>query len=154
MVRLIIQGLGILLSLVAAIISTNRFNAINSASSVIQLGGPLTIVNGENANFDQLVELAETYTTSISKPSDLQVVSTIPIAIGDGTSDVSFSDSEKSLAFPQTADGANTFQNYLASLVLRLTQHLLALSKSLTRRLVHRCLIRLVLLQPQVPLLT
>ena len=46
----------------------------------------------------------------------LQILSTIPIAVGDGSSDVSMVDSVKSLAFPPLADGINTFQNYLASL--------------------------------------
>ena len=97
-------------------ISTNRFSAINSASSVVNLGGAFTVVGGQNASLTELVTLAETYTTSITKPSDLQVVSTIPLAIGDGASDISFVDSEKSIAFPPLADGVNTFQNYLDSL--------------------------------------
>jgi hypothetical protein len=96
--------------------SANRFGAINSAASVVNLGGPFTIINGSNSNFSQLVELAETYTDSITKPSDLQIVSTVPIAFGNGVANVSFNDSEKSLAFPPLADGVNTFQNYLDSL--------------------------------------
>tara|TARA_R100000541_G_scaffold49900_3_gene57054 strand:- start:101 stop:3169 length:3069 start_codon:yes stop_codon:yes gene_type:complete len=97
-------------------VSTNRFLAISSASSVVNLGGAFTVIGGANTTLTQLVELAETYTSSITKPSDLQVVSTIPLAIGNGTSDVSFVDSEKSIAFPPLADGINTFQNYLDSL--------------------------------------
>jgi hypothetical protein len=96
--------------------TTTRFNAINSLGGAVNLGGAFTIINGFNANFSQLVELAETYTPNIFKPSDLQVVSTIPLAFGDGISDVSFIDSEKSLAFPPLADGENTFQNYLDSI--------------------------------------
>ena len=96
--------------------TTIRFQAINSLGGAVNLGGAFTIINGFNANFSQLVELAETYTPNITKPSDLQVVSTIPISFGDGTSDVSFVDSEKSLAFPPLADGVNTFQNYLDSI--------------------------------------
>jgi len=97
-------------------ISTNRFAAINSASSVVNLGGPFTVIGGSNTTLTQLVELAETYTTVIAQPSDLQVVSTIPLAIGNGVSDVSFIDSEKSIAFPPLADGVNTFENYLDSI--------------------------------------
>ena len=97
-------------------ISVNRFNAVNSSTGRVQLGGPLTVINGQNANLTDLVTLAETYTTAISKPSDLQVVSTIPISFGDGSSDVSFVDSEKSLAFPPLADAVSTFQNYLDSI--------------------------------------
>ena len=97
-------------------LSTNRFGQINSASSVVSLGGPFTVIGGSNTTLTQLVELAETYTTSMTKPSDLQVVSTIPLAIGDGVSDVSFIDSEKSIAFPPLADGVNTFENYLDSI--------------------------------------
>lgn len=93
--------------------SVSRFNAINSASSRLNLGGPFTAINGQNADFNQLVELAQTYTPNITKPSDLQIVSTIPISFGNGVTDVSFVDSEKSLAFPPLADGVNTFQNYL-----------------------------------------
>ncbi|MDG1314009.1 MAG: hypothetical protein P8P29_00615, partial [Flavobacteriaceae bacterium] len=96
--------------------STNKFGAINSGTSIVSLGGPFTAVKGSNASLTELVDLAQTYTTTITKPSDLQVVSTIPLAIGDGTSDVSFVDSEKSIAFPPLADGVNTFQNYLDSL--------------------------------------
>ena len=96
--------------------SVNRFSAINSATSAINLSGPFTVVGGLNTTLTQLVELAETYTTSITKPSDLQVVSAIPISIGNGVSDVSFVDSEKSIAFPPLADGVNTFENYLDSL--------------------------------------
>lgn len=96
--------------------STNKFGAINSGTSIVNLGGPFTVVKGSNASLTELVDLAQTYTTTITKPSDLQVVSTIPLAIGDGTSDVSFVDSEKSIAFPPLADGVNTFQNYLDSL--------------------------------------
>jgi hypothetical protein len=97
-------------------LSTNRFSAINSASSVVNLGGAFTVVGGLNTTLTQLVDLATTYTTSITKPSDLQVVSTVPLAIGNGSSDVSFVDSEKSIAFPPLADGVSTFQNYLDSL--------------------------------------
>ena len=97
-------------------LSINRFSAINSASSAVSLGGPFTVIGGSNTTLTQLVELAETYTTVITKPSDLQVVSTIPLAIGDGVSDVSFIDSEKSIAFPPLADGVNTFENYLDSI--------------------------------------
>ena len=93
-----------------------RFNAINSSAGVINLGGPFTAVGGQNANLTELVSLAETYTTSITQPSDLQVVSTIPLALGNGSTAISFVDSEKSIAFPPLADGANTFQNYLDSL--------------------------------------
>ena len=96
--------------------TTGRFGAINSEGRAVNLGGPFTIINGFNSNFSQLVELAETYTPNISKPSDLQIVSTLPLSFGDGTSDVSFTDSEKSLAFPPLADGVNTFQNYLDSI--------------------------------------
>jgi hypothetical protein len=96
--------------------SANRFGAVNSATSRVQLGGPLTIINGQNANLTEMVELAESYTTTITKPSDLQVVSLIPLRFGNGISDVSFIDSEKSVAFPPLADGVNTFQNYLNSL--------------------------------------
>lgn len=96
--------------------SANRFRAINSASSLVSLGGTFTVVGGQNSNFTELVTLAEAYVTSITKPSDLQIVSTIPLAIGDGTTDISFVDSEKSIAFPPLADGVNTFENYLDSL--------------------------------------
>jgi hypothetical protein len=96
--------------------SNSRFSGINSTSSVLNLGGPFTVVGGQNASLTELVTLAETYTSSITKPSDLQVVSTIPLAIGNGTSDISFIDSEKSIAFPPLADGVNTFQNYLDAL--------------------------------------
>lgn len=96
--------------------SSNRFGAVNSSSSVVNLGGPFTVVGGSNTTLDQFVTLAESFTTSISKPSDLQVVSTIPLSFGDGITDVSFLDSEKSIAFPPLADGVNTFQNYLDSL--------------------------------------
>ena len=96
--------------------STLRFNAINSSAGVISLGGPFTAVGGQSATLTELVALAETYTSSIIKPSDLQVVSTIPIALGNGSTDISFVDSEKSIAFPPLADGVNTFQNYLDSL--------------------------------------
>ena len=96
--------------------SVNRFGAINSATSLVSLGGTFTVVGGQSASFTELVILAETYVTSITKPSDLQIVSTIPLAIGDGITDVSFVDSEKSIAFPPLADGVNTFENYLDSL--------------------------------------
>lgn len=96
--------------------STNRFNSINSSAGVVNLGGPFTAVGGQNATLTELVSLAGTYTTSITQPSDLQVVSTIPIALGDGSTDISFTDSEKSVAFPPLADGVNTFQNYLDAL--------------------------------------
>ena len=96
--------------------SVNRFGAVNSATSRVQLGGPFTLINGQNANLTDLVSLAETYTTTISKPSDLQVVSLIPLGFGDGTNDISFVDSEKSIAFPPLADGVTSFQNYLDSL--------------------------------------
>lgn len=97
-------------------LSVNRFGAINSASSLVSLGGTFTVVGGQSASFAELVTLAETYVTSITKPSDLQIVSTIPLAIGDGITDISFVDSEKSIAFPPLADGVNTFENYLDSL--------------------------------------
>ncbi len=96
--------------------SANRFSAVNSASSVVNLGGVFTVIGGQNANLTKLVDLAGTYTSSIAKPSDLQITSTIPLSIGDGISDVSIVDSEKSIAFPPLADGVNTFQNYLDSL--------------------------------------
>ncbi|MHC4074181.1 MAG: hypothetical protein ACYTGS_19500, partial [Planctomycetota bacterium] len=96
--------------------SSNRFGAVNSFASRVQLGGPLTLINGQNANLTDLVSLAETYTSTISKPSDLQVVSLIPLGFGDGTNDISFIDSEKSIAFPPLADGVTNFQNYLDSL--------------------------------------
>jgi hypothetical protein len=96
--------------------TTTRFNAINSSAGAVNLGGPFTAVGGQNATLTELVALAQTYTTSITQPSDLQVVSTIPVALGNGTTDISFSDSEKSIAFPPLADGVNTFQNYLDSL--------------------------------------
>lgn len=96
--------------------TTTRFNAINSAGGAVNLGGPFTAVGGQNATLTELVSLAQTYTTSITQPSDLQVVSTIPIALGNGSTDISFVDSEKSIAFPPLADGVNTFQNYLDSL--------------------------------------
>lgn len=97
-------------------VSSNRFGAINSASSLVSLSGTFTVVGGQEAGFTQLVTLAESYVTSITKPSDLQIVSTIPLAIGDGITDISFVDSEKSIAFPPLADGVNTFENYLDSL--------------------------------------
>ena len=99
-------------------ISSNRFGAINSSTSVLNLGGSFTATLGQDASLTDLVELAQTYTDSIKRPdgSDLQILSTIPIAVGDGSSDVSMVDSAKSLAFPPLADGINTFQNYLASL--------------------------------------
>ena len=96
--------------------STARFNAINSQISQVQLGGPFTVINGQESTLAELVDLAATYTDTITQPSDLQVTSLIPIAFGDGVSDVSFVDSEKSIAFPPLADGVNTFINYLASL--------------------------------------
>lgn len=100
--------------------STARFNNANSATSVLRYGGAFTIVNGEGATWEQLVELAESYTDKITRPSDLQITSTIPIAIGDGTNPVNFNDSEKSIAFPPLADGVTTFQNYVASLGVEL----------------------------------
>jgi hypothetical protein len=96
--------------------NTGRFGALNSAGGLINLGGPFTAVGGQNATLTELVSLAETYTTSITQPSDLQVVSTIPLALGNGSTAISFVDSEKSIAFPPLADGVNTFQNYLDSL--------------------------------------
>lgn len=96
--------------------SSNRFAGVNSALGSIDLGGPFTVTGGSSATLTQLVELAQSYTTSITKPSELQVVSLIPLAIGDGTEDISFIDSAKSIAFPPLADGVNTFQNYLDSL--------------------------------------
>ena len=96
--------------------SFNRFVAINSATSRVQLGGPLTVINGQNSNLTDLVALAETYTTTITKPSDLQVVSLIPLSFGNGVNVISFVDSEKSIAFPPLADGVTSFQNYLDSL--------------------------------------
>ena len=96
--------------------TTTRFNAINSSAGTISLGGPFTAVGGQNATLTELVALAQTYTTSITQPSDLQVVSTIPLALGNGSTDISFVDSEKSVAFPPLADAVNTFQNYLDSL--------------------------------------
>ena len=96
--------------------SANRFGAVNSATSRVQLGGPLTVINGQNANLTDLVALAETYTTTITKPSDLQVISLIPLGFGNGTDQVSFVDSEKSIAFPPLADGVASFENYLESL--------------------------------------
>lgn len=96
--------------------STGRWAAVNSIPSAVGLSGTFTAIGGQDASLTELVELAQAYTDSISKPSDLQFVSTVPIAIGDGINDVSFSDSAKSLAFPPLADGINTFQNYLASL--------------------------------------
>ena len=97
-------------------LSSNRFGAVNSITSRVQLGGPLTIINGQNASLTDLVALAETYTSTITQPSDLQVVSLIPLGFGDGINRLSFIDSEKSVAFPPLADGVNTFQNYLNSL--------------------------------------
>ena len=96
--------------------SISRFSAINSSAGSVNLGGPFTAVGGQNATLTELVALAQTYTPSITQPSDLQVVSTIPLALGDGVTDISFVDSEKSIAFPPLADGANTFQNYLNAL--------------------------------------
>ncbi len=96
--------------------TTTRFNAINSAAGAVNLGSPFTAVGGQDATLTELVSLAQTYTTSITQPSDLQVVSTVPIALGNGSTDISFTDSEKSIAFPPLADGVNTFQNYLDSL--------------------------------------
>jgi len=93
--------------------SVNRFDSINSSAGAVGLGGPFTVVGGQDATLTELVSLAGTYTTSITQPSDLQVVSTVPIALGDGSTDISFTDSEKSIAFPPLADGVNTFQNYL-----------------------------------------
>ena len=96
--------------------SSIRFAGVNSLTGRVQLGGPLTIINGQNASLTDLVELAENYTSTITKPSDLQVTSQIPIGFGDDTNSVSFTDSEKSLAFPPLADGVTRFQTYLASL--------------------------------------
>ena len=96
--------------------SISRFTAINSAASVVNLGGSFTVVGGQESNLVDLVNLAETYSIPITRPSDLQVVSTIPISLGDGSTDISFVDSEKSIAFPPLADGVSTFQNYLNSL--------------------------------------
>ena len=96
--------------------SSNRFGAVNSSTSRVQLGGSLNVINGDDASLTDLVELAETYSSAITKPSDLQVVATIPVGFGNGSDDVSFADSEKSIAFPPLADGVNTFQNYLASI--------------------------------------
>lgn len=96
--------------------SFGRCAAVNSLTGLVQLGGPIKIVNGQNSNLTDLVALAETYTTTITKPSDLQVVSLIPIGFGDGTNTLSFVDSEKSLAFPPLADGVTSFQNYLESI--------------------------------------
>lgn len=97
-------------------VSSNRFAAVNSSTSLVQLGGPLTLINGQNASLSDAVTLAEAYTSTISKPSDLQVTSLIPIGFGDGSSDVSFIDSEKSLAFPPLADGVISFEAYLANI--------------------------------------
>ena len=96
--------------------TTTRFNAINSSAGLVSLGGPFTAVGGQNATITELVNLAKTYTSSITQPSDLQVISTIPITLGNGSTAISFVDSEKSIAFPPLADGINTFQNYLDSL--------------------------------------
>ena len=94
--------------------STNRFQAVNSTQGLITLGGAFTIINGNDTTFEEFVELASFFTDAISQPSDLQIVSTISVAIGDGTNAVSFSDSEKSLAFPPLANGIDDFQNYLS----------------------------------------
>lgn len=96
--------------------STARFGSVNSSTSVVQIGGPFTLINGQNSNFSDLVSLAQSYTDTINKPSDLQVTSTIPISFGDGTTKISFSDSEKSLAFPPLADGVSNFINYIGTL--------------------------------------
>ena len=96
--------------------SVTRFGAANSAQSTVNLGGPITVVGGQEASFSDLVALAETYTDALTKPSDLQFTSTIPVAIGDGTTDVSFTDSEKSLAFPPLANGTTTFETYLETI--------------------------------------
>jgi hypothetical protein len=95
---------------------SSRWGAVSSITSLVEYGGPLTVVNGQNANFNDLVTLASKYVTTITKTSDLQIVSLVPIQFGDGTNDISFTDSEKSLAFPPLADGVTSFQNYLESL--------------------------------------
>ena len=95
--------------------SPNRFSAINSLQGAINLGGTFTIINGNDTSFAELVDLARTYTDAISQPSDLQILSTINISFGDGVSEVSFKDSEKSLAFPPLANGVDKFQNYLSA---------------------------------------
>lgn len=96
--------------------SVSRFGAANSAGGTVNLGGPITVVGGQDASFSDIVTLAETYTDALTKPSDLQFTSTIPIAIGDGTTDVSFVDSEKSVAFPPLANGTTTFEAYLETI--------------------------------------
>lgn len=95
--------------------SSNRFGAINSAQGQVTLSGAFTIINGNDTTFKEFVELASSFTDSITQPSDLQIVSTINIAFGDGTASVSFKDSEKSLAFPPLANGIDSFQNYLSA---------------------------------------
>ena len=97
-------------------VSSNRFTAVNSTQGSVNLGGPFTVINGQNATLADVAFLASNYTTTITQPSDLQITSLIPIGLGDGSSDISFIDSEKSLAFPPLADGVTKFRTYLDSI--------------------------------------
>jgi len=97
-------------------LSVNRFSSANSAGSIINLGGPLTLVRGDEASLSEIVQIAETVTDTVTQPSDLQITSNISINLGDGTTETSIVDSEKSIAFPPLADGTTTFVNYLENL--------------------------------------
>ena len=96
--------------------SVSRFSNANSAPGAVNYGGSLTVINGEEATWEQVIQLAQLYTDGITQPSDLQFTSTVSINLGNGTDPISFSDSEKSVAFPPLADGVNTFENYLSGL--------------------------------------
>lgn len=97
-------------------VSNQRYSNANSLTGSIQLGGELTIINGEGATWEQVVALGSLYADAFSQPSDLQFTSTVSINLGNGVDPISFDDSEKSVAFPPLADGVNTFENYLAAL--------------------------------------
>ena len=96
--------------------STQRFGAARSLTSILGLANPLTIVGGKSSTLSDLAILAAAYTEGFVKPSDLQFTSRLPINIGDGAEDVSFVDSEKSLAFPPLADGVTSFESYLETI--------------------------------------
>ena len=96
--------------------SHGRYSSLYTDLAEISLGGTFTVVGGEEASLSELVSLANSYTSSISQPSSLQVTSTAPISIGNGTQKVSFIDSEKSIAFPELANGVDSFQDYLTSI--------------------------------------
>ena len=84
------------------------------------------IVGGDSSyptNWDDFYNEAQFFSTATTdKPSDTQFVCLQPIQIGGGhlvaDNDVYFKGTEKSIAFPQLADGVTSFRFYLASLGL------------------------------------